>query len=88
MATTKTTLYIEFNLANGSKYSMPVDNPKTIGEADDSTTVTTATIKSAAEQAIDKSVIMSDGYLATSLERAYIRTVTDSDLNISTEATE
>lgn len=85
MATTKKTLYLEFNLANGSKYSMPVDNPKEIGETDDATTMTTAKIKATADQAISGAVVMSDGSAAQSLERAYIRTVTDDDLTMPTE---
>lgn len=85
MATTKTTLYLEFNLANGSKYSMPVDNPKEIGSEENATTTTAAKIKAVADQAISASVIMSDGSAAASLERAYIRTVTDSDLTLPAE---
>lgn len=84
MATTKTTLYLEFNLSNGSKYSMPIDNPKEVGEETNSTTTTPAAIKAVADQAISEQVIASDGALATSLERAYVRTVTDSDLTMPT----
>lgn len=85
MATTKTTLYVEFNLSNGSKYSMPIDNPKEIGSEANETTTTVAAIKAMADQAISGNVIMSEGYAATSLERAYVRTVTDSDLTLPTE---
>lgn len=85
MATTKTTLYVEFNLSNGSKYSMPIDNPKEIGSEANETTTTAAAIKAMADQAISGNVIMSEGYAATSLERAYVRTVTDSDLTLPTE---
>lgn len=85
MATTKKTLYIEYALSDGSKYSMPVDNPKEIGEEANATTTTPAAIKAAAEQGITGQVVASDGKMATSFERAYIRTITDSDVNIPNE---
>lgn len=83
MATTKTTLYLKFDLSTGSTYDLPVEAPKAIGETADDKTTTAADIKAVGDKIIANNIILSNGGKAVTLNKAYMRTVTDDDVALS-----
>lgn len=82
MASTKTTLYLKFDLSTGSTYDLPIESPKTVGETADASTTTPAEIKTIGDRIVTNNIILSNGGKATGLASAYVRTVTDTDVAI------
>lgn len=83
MATTKTTLYLKFDLSTGSTYDLPIESPKAIGETANEATTTADEIKAIGERIVANDVILSNGGKATGLASAYVRTITDTDVQIA-----
>ena len=68
----KTTLMIEFNLANNKTTTVSIPDPRE--------DVTKAEVVTAAEEIVAKKAIRASGNLATSFKRAYIRTIEETAL--------